>query len=152
MCAMGLQPSFFYLDPKAAIRFLQQAFGFELTLLIEGEGGDDRVMHSELKLGSDVVINVGGEWAAWSKSPRSLDGHCTSSVRITIDRDIDAHCAHARAAGAVIAQEPETQFYGDRIYRAADPEGHMWTFSQHVRDVPVAEMEAAIGQKFKTEL
>lgn len=149
---MAIQPSLFYQDPKTAIRFIMKAFGFELTLLIEGEGGDDRVMHSELSLGPDVRINVGGEWAEWSRSPRSLGGKSTSSLRIGVDKDIDAHCERARAAGAVILQEPATQFYGDRIYRAQDPEGHVWTFSMHVRDVPVPEMEAAIGQKFKTEL
>ena len=58
---------------------------------------------------------------------------------------IDAHCARARTAGATILAEPEDQFYGDRIYRAADLEGHVWTFSQHVRDVGKEEAEAAIG-------
>jgi uncharacterized glyoxalase superfamily protein PhnB len=149
---MAIRPSFFYQDPKAAIRFLQRAFGFELALLIEGEGGDDRVLHSELKLGADVLIYVGGEWAPWARSPRSLQGSNTGSAHIDVPGDIDAHCERARAAGTVIVEEPKTQFYGARTYRAADPEGHMWTFSMHVRDVPVAEMEAAIGQKFKSEL
>ena len=48
--------------------------------------------------------------------------------------------------GAVVLQEPEDQFYGDRTYRVLDPEGHMWTFAQHVRDVSRAEAETAIGQ------
>ena len=39
-----------------------------------------------------------------------------------------------RAAGAEILQRPETQFYGDRTYRARDPEGHIWTFGQTVQD------------------
>jgi uncharacterized glyoxalase superfamily protein PhnB len=59
---------------------------------------------------------------------------------------LDAHCARARAAGAVIMQEPTEQFYGDRTYRAIDIEGHMWTFGQHVRDVSRAEAEASLGQ------
>ena len=25
--------------------------------------------------------------------------------------------------------------WGDRLYQVADPEGHQWTFAQHVRDV-----------------
>jgi uncharacterized glyoxalase superfamily protein PhnB len=32
--------------------------------------------------------------------------------------------------------EPEDQFYGARIYRAVDPEGHRWIFATQVRDVP----------------
>lgn len=61
--------------------------------------------------------------------------------------DVDAHCARARAAGARIVAEPTDQFYGDRTYRAADPEGHHWVFAQHVRDVPADEMSANSGLK-----
>lgn len=146
---MYIQPSVFYKDPKAAIRFLQRAFGFELDFLIDGADGDDSVMHSELVYGEDVRIAVGGEWTDWAKSPRSLDGANTLSLSIGIEEDIDAHCARATAAGAVIVAEPKTQFYGHRTYRAVDPEGHVWTFSQHVQDVSIEEMERAIGQKFK---
>ena len=58
----------------------------------------------------------------------------------------------ARAAGAHISQEPEDQFYGDRTYRAIDPEGHVWVFTQPVRAVSVAEQEAATGLKIATSL
>ncbi len=37
--------------------------------------------------------------------------------------DVDAHYAQAKAAGARVLSEPEDQFYGDRTYRAEDPEG-----------------------------
>lgn len=42
--------------------------------------------------------------------------------------------------------EPDDQFYGDRVYRCADHEGHHWTFAMHVRDVSRADAEVAIGQ------
>jgi uncharacterized glyoxalase superfamily protein PhnB len=53
--------------------------------------------------------------------------------------DADAHCARARAAGATILEPPETHDYGeeywaDRGYRVADPEGHNWWFYHRVRD------------------
>jgi hypothetical protein len=43
--------------------------------------------------------------------------------------------------------EPEDQFYGDRTYRAVDPEGHVWTFAQTVRQVTREEAEQASGLK-----
>lgn len=43
--------------------------------------------------------------------------------------------------GANIVSEPEDQYYGDRIYRAKDLEGHIWTFSQVVRRMGRAEAE-----------
>jgi uncharacterized glyoxalase superfamily protein PhnB len=54
--------------------------------------------------------------------------------------DIDRHCEVARAAGAGIVREPEDQFYGDRRYDTEDPEGHMWSFAQHIRDVGLEEL------------
>jgi uncharacterized glyoxalase superfamily protein PhnB len=67
-------------------------------------------------------------------------------MHIGVD-DVEAHCKNARAAGAVIVQEPADQFYGDRTYRARDLEGHNWTFGQHMRVVSADEMEAASQPK-----
>ncbi len=50
----------------------------------------------------------------------------------------------------MILAEPADQFYGDRTYRAADPEGHVWSFAAHVRDVTRAEAEATIGQRIES--
>ncbi len=61
--------------------------------------------------------------------------------------DIDAHFARARAAGAEVFVEPQTQFYGDRTYRCRDPEGHIWTVAQTVTEVTREAAEAATGLK-----
>ncbi len=53
--------------------------------------------------------------------------------------------ASGRAAGAVIVREPEDQFYGDRVYSARDPEGHVWSFGQSVRKVSREAAELASG-------
>jgi uncharacterized glyoxalase superfamily protein PhnB len=66
-------------------------------------------------------------------------------VHIQLTTDIDAHCERARAAGAEILVEPETQFYGDRTYRCKDPEGHIWTVARSVEDVSIEEMERRTG-------
>jgi uncharacterized glyoxalase superfamily protein PhnB len=88
---------------------------------------------------------VGGEWNDTARSPTSVGGVNTQNVHVDLGTDLDSHCERARSAGAVIVAEPEDQFYGDRTYRAVDLEGHMWSFSMHVRDVARAEAEAAIG-------
>ena len=145
-------PAVFYKKPMAALRWLENAFGFETTMLIEGPDGDERMMHSEVKSTGDGHITVGGQWADWVKSPRALGGHNTQCLRVDVPSDIDAHCERARAAGAIISEEPATQFYGARTYRCIDPEGHHWTFSQKVKDLTVEEMERAGGIKIKSSL
>jgi uncharacterized glyoxalase superfamily protein PhnB len=72
------------------------------------------------------------------RNPTALGGS-TQLVYVYVD-DVDAHCETARAAGATILREPADQFYGDRTYGVEDPEGHHWSFSQHVRDVSPEDM------------
>ncbi|WP_310538619.1 VOC family protein [Phenylobacterium sp.] len=139
-----MSSALFYQDPRAAIDWLQEAFGFELTMLLEDADGG--VAHSQLSFGDSMVM-IGTEWTEDHKSPRSIGGKNTQTVSIQIDDDIDAHCARARAAGAEIHAEPETQFYGDRTYRCRDPEGHIWNVSQTVQVVSREEAEAASGLK-----
>lgn len=133
-----------YREPKAALDWLERAFGFEITMAIEGD--DPAMCHYEMAVGGRGRIMIGGEWAAWARSPASIGGVNTQSTHVGLTGDLDGHCERARSAGATIAAEPEDQFYGDRTYRAVDLEGHVWTFSVHVRDVTRAEAEAAIGQ------
>ena len=134
----------FYQDPKAALAWLEKAFGFELTMLIED--ADGALAHSQMSFGDGVVM-IGQEWSADHKSPKSVGGKNTQTVGVHIDTDIEAHFQRAKAAGAVIDQEPATQFYGDRTYRCRDLEGHIWTISQTVQTVSREEAEAASGLK-----
>lgn len=135
-----------YKDGMAAFDWLQTAFGFEPAMLITD--ADGKLAHSEMTFG-DGWIMVGNEWSDDHRSPANLGGKNTQTVHIQMTTDIDAHCAHARAAGAEIMQEPATQFYGDRSYRARDPEGHIWTFGQSVAKVDPADWDRDTGMTTK---
>jgi uncharacterized glyoxalase superfamily protein PhnB len=135
-------PAVSYLDVPAALAWLQKAFGFEIEMIIEDEQGNP--MHSELRYDGGIVM-VGSEWSADHKSPASIGRKCTQSVHVKVSDDIDGHCARAEAAGAEILQRPDTQFYGDRTYRARDPEGHIWTFGQTVQEMTPAEWDKVGG-------
>jgi uncharacterized glyoxalase superfamily protein PhnB len=137
--------SVFYREPKAALAWLERAFGFEVTMAIDGPADAPTMCHYEMSIEGQGRIMIGGQWADWARSPASLAGANSQTVHVELSGAIDAHCERARAAGAVIAAEPEDQFYGDRTYRAVDNEGHVWTFAEHVRDVTRAEAEAAVG-------
>jgi uncharacterized glyoxalase superfamily protein PhnB len=138
-----------YRDPKAALEWLTRAFGFEVTMAVEDAEADPRNSHYEMAIEGRGRIMIGGEWADWTRSPASIGGTNTQSTHVDLARDLDGHCEQARAAGATIVAEPQDQFYGDRTYRAVDHEGHVWTFSQHVRDVSRAEAEEAFGVKIE---
>lgn len=130
-------PMLSYEDVGAAVDWLCTAFGFRET----GEryaDDDGRVTHAEIERGGALVyLGWPGEdymspthhaeaceyARRWSEVPFIVNG-----VHITVD-DVDAHCEHARAAGATILREPKTEPYG-RLYNAADLEGHRWMFME----------------------
>ena len=144
-----ISPLLFYRDPKAALAFLQNAFGFETRLVVEdGQGG---VIHSESFFGPEFVMVCGppsGQWAA----PGDLQGRRTGSVHVQLREGIDAHCERARAAGARIEREPADQPYGDRVYTCLDPEGHSWSFGQTLQVMSPAEMAKATGPEIRETL
>src|SRR5216683_2082339 len=112
-----ISSSLFYREPAKAIDWLCRAFGFEVRLRVEGEGG--RIEHSELAYGDALimagqagVVRPGREHWPTGASPRSVGGMNTQCVMLFVD-DVDAHCEQARAAGAVILDEPKVHDYGD---------------------------------------
>jgi uncharacterized glyoxalase superfamily protein PhnB len=123
-------PALQYQDAPAAIAFLCKAFGFEKMAVYEGEGGT--IEHAQLTLGNGMVMLGSAKDTDYGKllvRPRAAGG-VTMSVYCIVG-DPDAHFARAKAAGAEIMREPETQDYGGRDYTCRDPEGHVWTFGTY---------------------
>ena len=137
-----ISSSLYYQDAAKMIDWLCNAFGFDLRLKVEGDDGS--IVHSELTYGDGVVMvgqeqfGPGARWGVDRKSPKSLVGANTQGMMVYVD-DVDAHCAHAAAAGATIA-DPLTvhdyceDYWTDRSYGALDPEGHLWWFTQRLRN------------------
>ena len=134
--------SVYYEDPMAAIEWLERAFGFERAMIITDANG--RLAHSQLSFGDGYVM-IGSPWADFINTPGQAGGKNTQMVHIQLETGIDELCERARAAGAVIMQEPQDQFYGDRSFRCKDPGGHVWTFGQTTKKMSAAEWDEASG-------
>ena len=129
-----------YRDAARMIGWLCEAFGFEIRIKIEGQAGS--IVHSELSYGDGLIMVAPERMGAAQRfgtntfSPLTAGGN-TQGLMLDVD-DVDAHCAHARAAGARIVDEPSLHDYGadywaERSYGAVDPEGHLWWVSQRIR-------------------
>ena len=117
-------PALRYRYPKAAIDWLERAFGFDRHAVYENGGS---VVHAELKVGGGMVMlggAHGGEYDAISPPP----GH--GAVYVVVD-DTDAHHARAREAGAEVVMDLHDTDYGSRDYTARDPEGNVWSFGTY---------------------
>ncbi len=138
--AQRATPYLAYSDAPAALDFLCRAFGFDESFRFPMEDG--KIGHAELTLAGETVVYLASVWTEMGfASPADLAG-VHSQVHVYVE-DVDAHHARAAAAGATITAAPEDQFYGDRIYRAVDPEGHRWIFATRVREVPREAWPAA---------
>ena len=122
-----IAPYLLYEDPPAALEWLARAFGFRERFRHEFEG---LINHAEMEYEGEVIMLAcpGRDY----RSPRRLGG-ATTLTHIYVD-DLYAHYARAKEAGAEIRAEPTEKPYGTIQYSAIDPEGHLWLFSEQVRE------------------
>jgi PhnB protein len=129
-------PYLLYEDCAGMLDWLTRAFGFTEKLRFAGDDGN--VTHAEMAVGDGTIFM--GDPGEDYRSPKSSGGW-PAQVQVYVD-DVDAHYERAKAAGAEIRRELEDTPYGDRRYDVYDPEGQLWSFSTHVRDVPAADWGA----------
>ncbi|HJU80273.1 MAG TPA: VOC family protein [Acidimicrobiia bacterium] len=118
-------PMLAYRDAPAALEFLTRAFGFEEKMRMEGENGS--IAHAELEIGGQRLMLASAWRDAGMAPPFELPG-IASQLMVQVD-DVDAHFRRALEAGATVIDQPADQDYGERTYRATDPEGHRWIFA-----------------------
>ncbi len=126
-----IYPALRYRDARAAMRFLCDAFGFEVRFVYPEEG--EPVMHAVLAYEGECIM-LGSERDRSEMLPGSTTiaaaGGVTSTQYVTVG-DPDAHHAHAKAAGATIIRELVDTEYGSREYTARDPQGNIWSFGTY---------------------
>jgi uncharacterized glyoxalase superfamily protein PhnB len=121
-------PILAYGDVRDAVEWLSRVFGFTEKVQI----ADHR---SQLAAGTGAVIVAD---ATYGRRVPALDEGVTHSTMVRV-ADVDAHHRHAAAEGAEILSDPADQPFGERQYSARDLAGHLWTFTQAVRDVDPEE-------------
>ena len=85
-------PSVVYKDNRAALEWLQKAFGFEPSMVLTD--AQDNIVHAQMSHGDGVVM-VSSEFASWTKSPASVGGVNTQRIHVRLEKGIDEHCARA---------------------------------------------------------
>jgi uncharacterized glyoxalase superfamily protein PhnB len=122
-------PHVVYRNLPAAIAWLTQAFGFT-----------EHYHYGEPMSGAQVYL---GRAFVMLKQAADSESYTTHALTIFL-KDVEGHCARAKAAGAKILEEPHETMYGEFQYVAEDPEGHRWLFSRHARDLSPADWGATV--------
>lgn len=124
-------PCLRYRDARAAIAWLERAFGFHAQA-VYAEG--DIVYHAQLVYGRGMImlgsVDNGGDWGKLIVQPDEVKGRETQSACVIVT-DPDAHYERAVAAGAELAIDIADQDYGGRGYACRDLEGHLWWFGSY---------------------
>ena len=130
-----IYPYMQYRDAKAAIAWLERAFGFRTVMAHpDGDGG---IVHAELSLGNGMVMLGSCKDTGLGVIMPAQAGGNTQGVYVVI-KDADALYARAQAAGAEIVMSIRDTDYGSRDFSVRDPEGHLWSFGTYMPDFTAA--------------
>ena len=117
-------PYLSYRDAAAALRFLEEAFGFSTS--VRWNDPDGTVQHAEVTFGEGAVMMGTAE-----PPTAPLDGTSVGQGIYVYVEDVDAHFERARSGGARIVYPPEDTEWGARRYRVLDPEGYERSFGSY---------------------
>ena len=117
-------------DAAAEIAFCVAAFGaVELSRRTDDDGS---VTHATLGIG-ELLIMVHGETAHLASRAPLGDGSSPVVIYLYLE-GVDAAIERAVAAGARILTPIADQFWGDRMARIVDPQGHVWNVASRVAE------------------
>ncbi|MGH2742577.1 MAG: VOC family protein [Thermoleophilaceae bacterium] len=125
----SIYPVLKYDDARAALDFLERAFGFERRRVYDGQNGG--VAHAEVTFGNELVM-IG---STSEGDPTFNQGVAMTVVYVVVD-DPDSLHQRAIGAGAEIVMPPTDQDYGSRDFAARDPEGNIWSFGTYRPEAP----------------
>jgi len=120
-----------YSDPAAAIDWLSGVLGAREVLRMTLPDG--RVGPAELRVGAGR-ITVGLAIETGPDRPTPTRSTLSAMTLVFVD-DVDAGVDRALAAGGELIDPATNQPWGLRQAIVADPAGHLWELSAHVRSV-----------------
>jgi len=115
-------PRLFVMDAARLVDFLKHAFGATGNFRKDGP--------SEIHIGDSILLVA--EAGVRDSMPAFL--------YLYLD---DADTAYRRAleAGAIVIEEPQDMFYGDRRATVRDPFGNIWQIATHKEDLTLEEIQ-----------
>ena len=143
-----VSPEFAVEDIGKAMDYYERVLGFQKGAAVPGEGG--KLIHGDVRIGDSIHLMLspaqGVSGAANAAVARKLTqgGAKGAGVLLYIDLgdvDIDRYYEDVTGKGAKVIVPIQDQFWGDRNFTIEDLEGYILTFSQHVRDVDLSQMQ-----------
>ncbi|MDH2414403.1 VOC family protein [Nocardioides sp. CER19] len=129
-----------------ASAWYQNAFGAEELTRLVVPGG--RLIHVQLRIGS-LVVMLADEFPEMDSYGPQHFGGTYGATCLHVD-DVDAAWQRAVDAGAAVIRPLSDTFWGEREGQLLDPFGHRWGLAQHLRDVPLGELQELTTAAFSS--
>ena len=134
-----LYPAVRYVDAKAAIAWLEDAFGAEKVVAYENDDGV--VQHAEMRIAGNIfMFGEARDGTPYPFVTPERAGGVTGSIYAVLPDAATVDALHARAAkaGARIISPPNDTDYGSHDFSAFDIGGNAWTFGTYDPNAPEA--------------
>lgn len=125
-------PTLLYADARAAVAFLEEAFGFTATLVVPNPDDDAVIEHCQMAAPEGGGIMLGSANRPDNKFSQRTTGAASTYVVTT---NPDELFDRAVAAGAEVFHALEDQDHGSRSFSVLDPEGNIWSFGTYGGEV-----------------
>lgn len=125
---MATYPVLRYRDARAAIDWLQRAFGLSTKEVHADEAGT--IVHAELADEDGGLVMIGSEREGGGGDDDEEQRAGRGWLYVAVN-DPDALYERAVAAGARIDRELADTDYGSRDFAARDLEGNLWSFGSY---------------------
>ena len=141
--------------PMFSVKSIEESMRFYTNVLGFLPGGampgpDGKLAHAEVTLGN-VTIMFGRQdtsmmdpalakttWGTHTKNG-ALGGGFNLYVNLGLG-SIDQYYSRVRERGGKTLNEPDTKFWGDRLFNIADPDGYLLTFAETVAEMDMSKM------------
>jgi len=126
-------PGLVYVDARAAVAWLQRAFGAEIHVVYDNPDGS--VAHAELIIAGNILMF--GQSRKDNpdnpvRSPKEVNAMNVGIYVVLPDAAaVDAMHARALEAGATIRKAPNDTDYGSHDFSTSDLDGNPWTFGTY---------------------
>ncbi|MFI6565914.1 VOC family protein [Streptomyces sp. NPDC050534] len=122
----------------------QKAFGAEELTRLVVPGG--RLIHVQIRIGT-LTLMLADEFPELESYGPQHFGGTYGAIYLHVD-DVDAAWQRAVQAGATVIRPLNDTFWGEREGQLLDPFGHRWGLTQHLRDVPLADLQELTTEAF----
>jgi PhnB protein len=120
-------------DIPRSLAFYEKAFGFTPGMSMNDEAGVPAYADMHYKDQLAIMLMREGAYGGESKSPKTTNVEPATGLYVYCD-NVDSLFKQAKTTGADVVDEPADMFWGDRVAKLKDPDGHVWAFATKVRE------------------